>query len=280
MANYDTQPSYRPENKTKFTIENVDKFIIDHGMAVTIERSYLCTCRNPDTGQPDPDCPICFGQGFAFIEPVATQMLLQAMDKDPHNVEVGMVNQGTAIGTTTKEDKIAVRDRVSSPQTSLPQSLMMLITKQDVAHGVSFRYQVKSIDLAIMDGKALTISSLNVDYEKSIFYPTEAMIGKHISFNVLVVMRYYVIDILREGRYQFENDARQQLINQHFTSLPTKTLLRREDMFIPKVLTNDNILTEEVFNTIQAEGQEKPSAKPEPKQDKLSRDDFSDLMNG
>lgn len=240
MANYDDKATYNPANKSKFTESKPEEFVIDHGAPVVWEKSYLCACRT-ETGQPDPNCAYCGGTGIAFRDPKETQVMLQAMDRSISNQETGLVLAGTAIGTTLQEDRVGFRDRIKFDDQSIPTSLLLKVTQADVTHGVSLRYDVESVDFVQLNhGKRkmefLDPNSLNIDYDKGLFTPTQDMVGKVISLSMTVALRFYVIDILREGRYQYNNDARLNKENRKLQKLPRKLLLRREDMYIPDMI--------------------------------------------
>lgn len=242
MANYEQQPTYNPENKAKFTENKPEQFVIDHGAPVNWEKSYLCACRS-ETGQPDPNCTFCGGTGIAFMEGKNTQLMLQSMDRSTGNTDIGLTMPGTAIGTTLQEDFMSFRDRISFDDQDIPVSILVRVKAHDVTHGVNLRYDVKSVDFVQVNrgNRQMEIvkpETMNVDLANNRFFPTEDMIGSVVSFNLTVALRFYVIDILREGRYQYDNDARLNKVNRKLQKLPRKLLLRREDMYIPDVIND------------------------------------------
>jgi len=240
MVNYDTQPSYDADIKENFDIDEMQKMIIRRGAKVLWEKSYICTCRL-SSGYPATDCPICHGTGFSFMEPQESQMMLQSMSRSIQNTENGVSIPGTAMGTTTTSDSnlIGFRDRITFSDRVIPESLMIKVTNKNVTNGIFLKYSIVKLETAVIGypkQEFLDVDELNIDYEKSILYPSEDMVGKFLSLNFLAMLRFYVVDYLREGRYQYEHDPRKANASQSFTSLPNLLLLRREDMYIPPVM--------------------------------------------
>lgn len=242
MANYDNQRGYNPQNKIKFTIENIDKFVIDHGSFTIWEKSYLCPCRNKETTSAKQNCPRCSGTGFSHYDAQPTLVLYQAQEKGISNGDVAISHTGTSIGTTSKEDKITFRDRLTVSESLIPQSLMVLVSKQSVQSGIYLRYQVEEVTYACTDEGDILLD--DIDIRDNFYYPSEDLIGKYVSLNLMVMLRYYVVDILREARYQYQQDPRINnkgaRVNQYF-SLPRKLLLRREDMYIPSIISDADV---------------------------------------
>lgn len=242
MADFDEQPNYEASPKINFDNRNIQQFIIRRGAHVDWEKSYLCTCRN-ESGVPRTDCPICHGLGFSFLPPVKTQVMLQSMGRGVKNLETGMSFSGTAMGTTTETEstKIGYRDRLAFDDRLIPESLLFFVTPQDVTHGIDLKYDVVNVDNIVWGynpTNSLPVSDADIDYEKNIFRPTKEMVGSYVSINMTVVLRFYVVDFLREGRYQYENDPRLESSKATFKQLPALLLLRREDMYIPSVVNN------------------------------------------
>lgn len=240
MANYDVQRTYDPKNKVKFTIDNVDKFVIDHGAYTLWEKSYICPCRSQDTGSASAVCPRCKGVGFSYHESVPTVVMYQNQDKGVSNGDISLTHAGTAIGTTTKEDKISFRDRLTIPESTVPQSILVEVTKQSVESGIFLHYEVEEVTYACTDNGPLN----NVKIVDNFYYPDKSLVGEYVSFNLDVLLRYYVVDVLKENRYQFDTDPRKA--NQFArakdkVNLTRKLLIRREDMFVPDIISENYV---------------------------------------
>lgn len=247
MANYDVQANYSADSKENFDIDEMERFVIRRGAAVYWEKSYICTCRS-DSGYPDMDCPICHGTGFSFLKPVETQVMLQSMGRGITNTAEGLSMTGTALGTTTLEDsnRIGFRDRITFSDKLIPESIMIKVTSKHVTHGIFLKYHVSTITTAILgypNPVFIEPSVLKLDTDNDLIYPTEDMVGKFLSLNVNVFLRFYVVDYLREGRYQYANDPRKTTASDDFKDLPALLLLRREDMYVPSILDNSGEAT-------------------------------------
>ena len=242
MGIYDEDQSTSSQNgRVKFTTKNIDQFIRSHGASVLWESAVLSPNRTED-GQPRQTEGS--GNGLIYLKPKTTYALLQAMDRKAMNSLVGMTTVGTALLTTKRSDKMAVRDRITFDDQSIPEKILLKVNPKDVTSGINLRYNVKEVETALVptiNGFDYTDpNNLNIDYDKNIFYPTKDMIGKYISLNIIAELRFYVVNIIREGRFQYEGDVAQMKENRDMTELPRLLAIRREDMYIPDIIGEDN----------------------------------------
>lgn len=242
MGKYDADQSTGSQNgRIIFKTDNIDKFMRSHGANVSWEKAVLSPNRTEDGQQRQTES----GNGLIYLKPKRTWALLQGMNRNAMNSLVGLTTVGTALLTTRREDKMAVRDRIGFDDQSIPEKLLIKVNPKDITSGVNLRYKVKEIETALVPQSDGTFdyvdpSTLNIDWGKSIFYPTEDMIGKYVSLNIIAELRFYVVNIIREGRFQYENDVAQQKENRDMTELPRLLAVRREDMYIPDILGVDN----------------------------------------
>ena len=242
MGKFDEDQSTASQNgRVAFTIKNIDQFVRSHGASVLWESAILSPDRTED-GQPRQTSKD--GTGLIYMKPKQTYALLQAMDRKSMNSLVGMTTVGTALLTTKRSDKIAVRDRITFDDQSIPEKLLLKVSPKDVTSGISLRYKVKSVEDALLPKEDGTFDyvnpeSLNIDYNKSIYYPDKSLIGKYVSLNIIAQLRFYVVNIIREGRFQYEGDVNQIKENRDMTELPRLLAIRREDMYIPDILGED-----------------------------------------
>lgn len=250
MSMYDTQKNYDASSKVKFTNDNLEKFIIDHGAVIEWEKSFICPCRTT-TGSPQQNCPVCHGTGMGFEKPVETQMMIQSTVRGMANSDIGLSMPGTSMGTVMEEDEVSFRDRITFSDMSIPASIMFKITTNHITHGLDLKYNVHSIEsIYINDGivRSPKDNEITYDLKNNKVTVDKSLLGKYVSFNLKVSLRFYVIDILKEGRYQYENNPRQGASNRELTKLPRKVLMRREDMFIPAINeTEDGKVTDDSF---------------------------------
>lgn len=218
-------------SRVEFETKGMVSFIENRGIDVLWERAWLCTCRNPMTLSPKSDCPICRGRGIAYQPAVKLRMAIQSQEKGISNQDLGLLDTGTAIGTTELDSKITFRDRITVPEVKIYQSFIFNVNKRRVANGLFLSYDVNSIeDIYGKDGRTLVDGvDFRMDYDTNTIYPNESLIDTNISINMSVTLRYIVIDLLKESRYQYTTFGVKQT---QFESLPKKLLLKREDVFI------------------------------------------------
>lgn len=218
-------------SRIEFETKGMASFIENRGIDVLWERAWLCTCRNPMTLSPKSDCPICRGRGIAYQPAVKVRMAIQSQEKGISNQDLGLLDTGTAIGTTELESKITFRDRITVPEVKIYQSFIFNVNKRRIKNGLFLSYDVNSIeDIYGKDGRLLIEGTdFRMDYDTNTIYPNESLIDTNISINMAVTLRYIVIDLLKESRYQYTTFAVKET---QFESLPKKLLLKREDVFI------------------------------------------------
>lgn len=247
---------YVKTDKLEFTTGNIEKFVKDRGVHILWERAWLCTCRNPKTLAPKPNCNICHGRGIAYLPAYGDQMIIQSQGKGVSNQDIGLYDSGTAIGSTRLESKISFRDRITVPDVEIYQSLIFDITDRRVENGLYLSYDVKRLDLAMGDSGVELVEGqdFEIDYDNNMFYPKDHLVGTNVSLNLAVTLRYLVVDLLKESRYQYTSFG---LPKEQFENLPRKLLLRREDIFVDSEPFSLSINTEERLKEMEDQGEQK-----------------------
>lgn len=228
-------------NRLEFEVDRQRQFIYDRGIEVLWEQSYICTCLSTMTKSPQINCPICHGRGIAYLPAEKKIVTLQSQDREVSNTDLGLLESGTATATTMPNSPISFRDRISVPKVSIRQSMLIKVTPKRVEEGFRLPYDVNRILLARTEnGKSLELGKdYRLDLNENIFYPKEEYLGKNISINIDTILRYLVIDLLKESRYQYTNKGEE---TEEFVNLPKKLLLRREDAWvdpIPRSMEDD-----------------------------------------
>lgn len=218
-------------SKTEFDTKDMEFFMRTRGIDVLWERAWLCTCRNPMTHAPKPNCHICHGRGIAYLPPSEEKVAIQSQERSLMNTDLGLYDSGTAIGTTTLESTITFRDRITVPDVEIYQSMIFDVTERRVEKGIYLSYDVKRLELVIgANGKELVEDKdYTVDIKANMFYPKAHLTGTNVSINMAVTLRYLVIDLLKESRYQYTSFG---VKTTKFENLPRKLLLKREDIFV------------------------------------------------
>ncbi len=241
MAIYDIQENYDADSKVNFRNDALQKFVIDRGAPFEWERSYLCTCRS-ETGSPKIDCPICGGTGIAYLPKVDVSAMIQSMSAGSKSTQTGIVNPGTSLLTTSEEDDISFRDRMTFTSRLVPVSIMFKVTNKSLVHGLNLRYRVSKIVHAVYGfPNANVVDPDKINITNNILMPTKEMVGSYLSLNMLVSLRFYVVDVIHDGRYQFEKDSRKQ--SSTITNLPRQLVVTREDMYIPPIIEDEGKVT-------------------------------------
>lgn len=241
MAIYDIQPAYDADSKVNFRNDALQKFVIDRAAPFEWESSYLCTCRS-ETGSPKIDCPICGGTGIAYLPKSDIVAMIQSMSAGSKSTQTGIVNPGTSLLTTSEEDNISFRDRLTFTSRLIPVSIMIKVTNKSLVHGLNLRYRVSEITHAVYGfPNTVVVDPKSLSIDNSILMPTQEMVGSYLSLNMLVSLRFYVVDVIHDGRYQFEKDPRKQ--SSKITNLPRQLVVTREDMYIPPIIEDDGKVT-------------------------------------
>lgn len=218
-------------NRLEFDVDNQVQFVHDRGIKVLWEQSYICTCLSKMTKSPQPDCPICNGRGIAYLPAVNKVLILQSQDRSVSNTDLGLIESGTATATTVPDSPVTFRDRISVPDVSIRQSMIINVTQERIDTGFRLPYDVNRVLLArTEDGIALEeVKDYDLNLAENIFTPNAKYLGKNISLNIDTILRYIVVDLLKESRYQYSNKGTEL---EEFVNLPKKLLLRREDAWI------------------------------------------------
>ena len=243
IGKYDAdQSTPRQEGRVMFSPSNIDKFVRSHGANITWEKAILSPDRSED-GQPRIGS-LDGSTGILYIKPKVTRALLQSMSRGALNTAIGVSTAGTALLTTDRQDKMGIRDRVSFSDQSIPEKILVKVNPKDVTSGINLRYNVKEVEEAIVpspDGSFNLVGPEGIKVVDNIFYPTKDMVGKYVAINIIAELRFYVVDIVREGRFQYENDVMSQKQNRDMTELPRQLLVRREDMYISDMIDSNKV---------------------------------------
>ena len=233
------------ENKTarlEFDTKDMRRFTKDRGIKVLWERAYFCTCLNPETGSPRLDCPRCHGKGIAYLPAEETHMMIQSQEKGTQNIDIGLVDTGTAIGTTKLETRVSYRDRFTVPEVLMPQSLVYFVNGERIKKGIPLYYDVKEVTFITTQERVLNEDDYKI--ENGRLFLNEKFKNSTVSLNILMTLRYVVSDILKESRYQYTtfNEPKPR-----FENLPQKLLLKREDVIVlPDPYVANDALEEDI----------------------------------
>ena len=225
QADEQDKPKYTP--RLEFDTIDMIRFINDRGIKVLWEEAYFCPCLNPDSGHPRVDCPRCHGKGIAYLPPKETIMAIQSQEKGTNQLDIGILDTGTAIGTTQLEKRISYRDRFTVPEVLMPQQMIYFVNKDRIRKGIPLYYDVKEVTyIATQDG---TVYEEDYEIKNNRLYLNEKYENHTVTLKILMTLRYVVSDILKESRYQYTKFNQPK---SKFENLPQKLLLKREDVIV------------------------------------------------
>lgn len=213
--------------RVEFNTTDMQRFMKDRSIKVLWERAYFCPCMNKDTGHPRMECPRCHGKGIAYLPAVETLMAIQSQEKGTGNYDIGLIDTGTAIGTTLLETRVSYRDRFTVPEVIMPQSLIYYVDETRIKKGIPLYYDVKEVTfITTQEG---IISEEDYKVENNRLFLDSKYTGYTVSLNIFMTLRYVVSDILKESRYQYTKFNQPKT---KFENLPQKLLLKREDVIV------------------------------------------------
>lgn len=255
----------KPESKSagsriEFNTDNLKKQVDDRGIDILWQRGYLCPCVSKMTGSPNPTCPYCNGVGISYHQPIETRAIIQSQEKGVNNIDIGLLDTGTAILTSGFETRMGYRDRITVPEVHIPQQMMFYIDEKRIEQGISLRYDVKEVEYITTYDKVLTEDDYRITDNK--MFVNKEYIGEVVSMVVFCTLRYMVADLLKESRYQYTKFLQPEA---KFENLPQKVLLKREDVIIsPEPLNLDSNIDGEVKKEVEARINEPKRQQGEP----------------
>lgn len=230
------------DDPSEFDLQHLDAFVKKVGLETQWEQSFICPCVSPVTLAPDPKCPICHGEGRGYLPAKDILVAIQENDKGYSQYQTGYFDSGSAIGTVSRSNKVSVWDRITVPDAQVRQQYMFNVTDDRVKNGHQIPYDVHSIIFAsyMKDGvlvQAMEGSEYTFDREHDRIMPSSSLVGENLSLVLSVTLRYIVVNVLKELRYQY---TKRNNTVARYTELPRKLLLKREEVFhnnIPMVNT-------------------------------------------
>jgi len=236
-----------------FETNEIKKFVDDHGMRVTWERSYLCTCRNPNTGKPDINCKICGGTGRAYLPGQRIRMLMQSQKRKETTSNVGNYQRGSSLGTVNMETPIATKDRITCPDVHIIQAFIFTNTENIMANGIKLPYDAhKFLFVASVNGEIELDKDFTYDFKTKIFKViNEGLLDQNITMRFDTTLRYIVTDLLKENRYQYSNKAIADK-SERYEALPKLIELTREQAIIGETTQSFATNTDTINNMNKA----------------------------
>lgn len=222
----------------EFDISQIFDLINKTGYHAKWERCFLCTCVNSSTGIPKSDCPICHGSGIAYLPATDLSITIQSQGKGVKYQDIGLMDSGSALGTVQVNQYVSFRDRISIPDQMLVQSYLFNMDDNRMKYGMRIPYSVAKFMLVKNSNNEDLVEGVDFSYNRDthFFKPLSNKVysGVNISMNILVELRYIVVDLLKQARYQY-TQSEMPSGTAKFDRLPQYILLKREDAWIGNV---------------------------------------------
>ena len=192
-------------------VKNVVTLIQQHALNVVWEQAMRCPCIDPQTGQPQPDCSVCHGQGWVYLHPRSIDMAMYSDAKKFSLNVTGQDNISTSLATpqitiNSVEQGIKPGDRITVTGWTTNETYTFNVNQQRLNHGLFIPYKVRSINeayyiddsqkLAEVDSGALELNDNWLEIKD------DNLLGKTISLSLEVIKRFYVVAMNKELRYQ------------------------------------------------------------------------------
>lgn len=229
---------------------NADAFraMIDKsGISATWEQSYRCPCVSLMTLSPDPECPYCHGTGWSYLPAEKdVPIVIQKNNKGYSQGKYGDFDTGTTQATVQAGYKVSARDRISMPDFVVREQYLFNVTQGRIDNGAYIPYDVKNVIYgAYMDSnkviqQLVVGKDYTIDYEKNRVTLDSGLIGTNVTLLMNVVMRFIVVNVDKELRYQYRE---KNVATPMFEELPRLVSLKREEVFInnlPLISPTDN----------------------------------------
>ena len=234
----------RPRQRTmKDTIEfNVKAFyetVEKNGLITSWEQSFMCPCVNPMTMAPDPNCKICHGTGRGYLPAVnGVSVVIQENGKGRRVTATGQYDRGTAQGTVQMGYRVSAWDRITVPDFTARQQYLFNVTQDRIDNGQYIPYDVKNI-IYIAYGSDDTelkqaVEGVDFTFDRKLdkLYPSQALLNSKVTMILNVTIRYIVLDVDKELRYQY---TERNQATKKFDELPRLVTLKREEAFINNI---------------------------------------------
>lgn len=213
-------PKYLLENRMPSQlIDAIVQLLQQNSVSCLWEQTLRCPCVNVQSNSPQPDCPICHGQGWVFTNPNTLDI---AITSDKNQAYDGMNVDGYLPSTLATpqitqsgiEDGIKPRDRITIQGWYVPQSYIFNVNQQRLNNGIFLPYVTQEIIRAYIINNN-TLVSLNIGTDIAldnnfVKIINSDLLGKTISCVLSIEKRYYVTMLVKDLRYSHQKSAKQK----------------------------------------------------------------------
>jgi len=214
--------------RTDFKIDEFMRIIIQKGYYVTWSKSSICPCiTKGGQGQPDFNCPLCFGKGRYYFDPKIIQGIMTSFNQEEQFRQTGEILPGTSYFTTLPENKLGFWDRLTNSHSQARFS--EIVIKGD--HGTKDK-------LRFLPVSSIALRTVSVVYEKDKDFsidtagyvnwiPTglEPQRGETYSIDYLMHPQWIVIDLVNVIR---DTLVKTKKPGATYQQMPIRALVRLE----------------------------------------------------
>lgn len=198
-----------------FDVAGYVRLVKTRGVPVTWEKAMFCPSRmqTPNPGDHDPNCDLCDGTGWLYIQPKQTQMMVQGATLEQTFYMQGRFDTGLATITSLPDDDIGYWDRVTLTQSKVRYS--ELIRRRENTLVDRLRYQTLTV-LAVQAGSRVFTPDrdFRLEGDSIVWTSNAAARPKDADFYSILTERrpvYLLLNLLKYHREAYDRSAGQSV---------------------------------------------------------------------
>ncbi len=220
--------------RADFKPELFDKAIYQKGYRILWEQAMFCSCYRGTSGQPDYNCPSCYGKGYIYFDPKEIRAVVTSINGHKEQINVGLYDMGTAYLTPRSTDNIGFRDRFTFMDFTTKFSEVIVrdsgnqfINTDNLRYKALDMYMVRVLDTVYMRGKDFDLSKDGKQMVWNTNVPSGTMYSVLYSTNPV----YVAMGPIHELRGSYSMLKAHGL--ESFYQFPKQYQIKREDFLTP-----------------------------------------------
>jgi hypothetical protein len=199
------------------------------GYTVVWEKSSICPCITKDReGQPDFNCPLCYGKGRYYFDPQNILGIMTAFTNEAKWNQTGEILQGASYFTCLPESKLGFWDRVTNYHSKIRYSEVLI---KGIANGADrLRFKpvevlgLRTVSNPYAKDRDFRYDETNqsIDWSLTGIEPNS---GEQYSVEYLCHPRWIVIDLVNVLR---DTQVKAKKPGVQFTEMPVRAMIRLE----------------------------------------------------
>jgi hypothetical protein len=220
--------------RTDFQTIEFTRAIQNYGYFCVWEKATQCSCISLDKdGQPDFNCPACFGKGKIWYDPKDIQGVMVSFTENERYQQNGEILAGTTYFTTFPENRLGFWDRITHDHSTIRYSEII----KKGTYGKTDKFRFKPVEIS----QVRTVSKVYSEETDYLFdFDTgtinwvssgyEPMTGEQYSVDYFMRPSWIVIDIPNVIR---DTMTKRKQPGVSHTQLPMRVVMRLEYFVIP-----------------------------------------------